>query len=73
MGNFWSRFDHFVGTMRSTNPGFLIFFNVLSFENPFDFQYGTKTKGVYWTEGLLWANICDSGAFTGACVIIYIF
>ena len=42
MGNFWSRFDHFVGTMRSTNPCFLIFFNVLSFENSFDFQNGTK-------------------------------
>ena len=47
MGKFWNWFDHFVGTMGSTNPCFLIVFNVLSFENPFDFQYGTKPKGVY--------------------------
>ena len=44
MGNFLGRFDHFVGTMRSTNPGFLFFSMCSHSRTALIFDMGQKPK-----------------------------
>ena len=58
----WSLYGHY----EKHKSWFTIFLNVLSFDNRFDFRYGTKAWEVYSTEGFeltfvwgIYRSLCD--------------